>query len=161
MYVVQRGIFSGLAETGEDRVVDIIATYLNSPQSYSTLRRVAAAGMWTLGRNKHLYSEDARQRAVTALCNAIEHDNWAPVRTVSALGLMALGEKRAISTLERTAIHELESFAQREMRVAAHTLRSGGKDDEQLKSLRKDLDEVREENRKLKEQLSALEARLK
>jgi aminopeptidase N len=47
------------------------------------------------------------------------------------------------------------------MRVAAHTLRSGGKNDEQFTSLRKDLDEMREENRKLKEQLTALEARVK
>jgi aminopeptidase N len=74
---------------------------------------------------------------------------------------MELGEKRAIGVLERTASRELESLPQRQMRLAAHVLRSGGKDDEQLKSLRKDLDEVREENRKLREQLSALEARLK
>lgn len=47
------------------------------------------------------------------------------------------------------------------MRVAAHVLRSGDKSDEQLKQLRSDLDQVREENRKLKEQLGAIEARLK
>jgi aminopeptidase N len=47
------------------------------------------------------------------------------------------------------------------MRVAAHVLRTGDKSDEQLKQLRQDLDEVREENRKLKEQLGALEARVK
>jgi aminopeptidase N len=161
MNVLQRGIFNGMAETGEDRVVDTIATYLNSPTSYPTLRRAAAAGLGTVGRNKHLYSEEARQRAVTALCNAIEHDTWEPVRAGCAWALMELGEKRAIGVLEHTASRELESLPQRQMRMAAHVLRSGGKDEEQLKSLRKDLDEVREENRKLREQLSALEARLK
>jgi aminopeptidase N len=161
MYVVQRGILSGLAETGEDRVVDTIAAYLSSPQSYPTLRSAAVAGMRTVGHNKHLYSEDARQRAVTALSNALEHDSWEPVRAGAAWALMALSEKRAIGTLEAAASRELESFVQRAMRVAAHTLRSSGKDDEQLKSLRKDLDELREENRKLKEQLGALEARLR
>jgi aminopeptidase N len=161
MNVVQRGVFNGMTETGEDRVVDTIATYLNSPTSYPTLRRAAAAGLWTLGRNKHLYSEEAWQRAVTALCNAIEHDSWQPVRAVCAWALMEFGEKRAIGVLERTASRELESFPQRQMRLAVHVLRSGGKDEEQLKSLRKDLDEVREENRKLREQLSTLEARLK
>ncbi len=161
MSVVQRGIFSGLGETGEERVVDTIAAYLNNPQSYPTLRSAAVAGLRTVGHNKHLYSEGARQRAVTALSNALEHDSWEPVRAGAAWTLMELGEKRAIGTLETTASRELESFAQRAMRVAAHTLRSRGKDDEQLKSLRKDLDEVREENRKLKEQLGALEARLK
>ena len=47
------------------------------------------------------------------------------------------------------------------MRLAAHTLRTVDKADEQLKQLRKDLDLVREENRKLREQLGALEARIK
>jgi predicted nucleic acid-binding Zn-ribbon protein len=40
-------------------------------------------------------------------------------------------------------------------------LRSVGKDDEQIKQLRSDLDSVREENRKLREQLSEILARLK
>ena len=47
------------------------------------------------------------------------------------------------------------------MRVAAYVLRTGDKTDEQLKQLRKDLDQVREDNRKQKEQLEALEARVK
>ena len=74
---------------------------------------------------------------------------------------MSLGEKRAIGILERVASHELETRAQREMRVAAHALRTGDKSEEQLKLLRKDLDQVREEYRKLKEQLGAIEARIK
>jgi aminopeptidase N len=158
---VQRGIFTGLAATGEDRVIDVMADYLMNTQHHPTLRSAAGAGLWAVGRNKHLYSEAAKQRAVTALCNAVSHDSWAPVRRVASSALMALGEKRAIDVLGRTAARELESFAQRQMRVAAHTLRSGGKNDEQFTSLRKDLDEMREENRKLKEQLTALEARVK
>ena len=74
---------------------------------------------------------------------------------------MALGEKRAIGVLERAARAELESRTRRYMRVALHALRAGDKTDEQLKQLRKDLDQVREENRKLKEQVEALEARMK
>jgi aminopeptidase N len=161
MNFVQRGIFSGLGATGEDRVVDIMAGYLNNAENYPMLRRAAGAGLAALGRNQHLYSEEARQRAATALCNAVEHDSWAPARMISALALQALGEKRAIGVLEQVAASELDSGAQRYMRVAAHVLRSGDKSDEQFKQLRKDLDEVREENRKLREQLGALEARVK
>jgi hypothetical protein len=40
-------------------------------------------------------------------------------------------------------------------------LRTSAKGDEQYKQLRKDLDEMREENRSLREQLAAIEARLK
>ena len=158
---VQGGLFRGLAATGEDRVVEIIAPYLNDATRHPTLRRAAASGLWAVGHNRHLYSEEARQRAVTALLNAVEHDSWSSVRNLSAVALMQFGEKRAIGTLEGAASRELDSHAQRSMRAAAHVLRSGDKTDEQLKQLRKDLDAVREENRKLKEQLGALEARVK
>ncbi|HYT35186.1 MAG TPA: hypothetical protein VEL69_09130, partial [Ktedonobacteraceae bacterium] len=144
-----------------ERAVDILAAYLDDSNRPITLRLAASSGMMTLGKNRHLYSEEARQRAVTALCHAVEHDHWEPVRAVSSLALMSLGEKRAIGILERVASHELETRAQREMRVAAHALRTGDKSEEQLKLLRKDLDQVREENRKLKEQLGAIEARIK
>ena len=169
MNIVQRGIFSGLAATGEDRVVEYLAAYLGathtvdgrSEANHPTMRYAAANGMLTLGENQYLYSEEARQRAVTALIQAVEHDTWEPVRAISARALMSLGEKRAISILERVSIHELESRVQRDMRVAAQALRTANKTDEQLKQLRKDLDQVREENRKQKEQLESLEARVK
>ncbi len=169
MNFVQRGILRGLAASGEDRVIDYIAGYLGETRAvdgrreanHPTLRAAAANSLETLGQNRHLYSEDARQRAVTALGDAIEHDSWEPVRGVSALALMFLGEKRAVGVLERVASHELESWPQRVMRLSAHALRTGDKSDEQLKQLRKDLDQVREENRKLKDQLGALEARVK
>jgi aminopeptidase N len=161
MNIVQRAIFSGLAATGDARVVEAIAPYLTNPNNHPTLRRAAAAGLSAISQYRHLYSEEARQRAVTALCEALEHDTWEPTRSVAAAGLMGLGEKRAIGVLERAASHELDDGVQRRMRVAAHALRTGDKSEEQLQQLRKDLDEVREENRKLKDQLGSLEARLK
>ncbi len=161
MAFVQRGVFRGLAATGEDRVVDIISSYLDDENRPLLLRFTAAIGMRTLGQERYRYSEEARQRAVTVLSQALEHDHWEPIRAISAAALMFLGEKRAIDVLERVASHELETRAQREMRLAAQSLRTGDKTDEQLKQLRKDLDEMREENRKLREQLSSLEARIK
>ncbi len=158
-HCVQRGIFCGIAASGEERAVDLLSSYLGDSNRHIMLRLAASEGLTTLAENRYLYSEEARQRAVTALCHAVEHDHWEPVRAVSALALMSLGEKRAISVLERVASHELETRAQRDMRVAAHALRTGDKSEEQLKLLRKDLDQVREESRKLKEQLGAIEAR--
>ncbi|MFL5625035.1 MAG: M1 family aminopeptidase [Ktedonobacteraceae bacterium] len=160
-YVRQRGIFRGLAATGEDRVVEILAAHLGNASLHPHMRLWAANGLGALGSNRHLYSEEARQRAVTALSKAIEHDSWGPVRAASARALQELGEKRAIEVLERVASRETETRALRDMRAAAQALRSGDKADEQIKQLRKDLDQVREENRKLKEQLGALEARIK
>ncbi len=158
---VQRGIFAGLGYSGDNSVVDIMAGYLRNSQSYPTLRVAAANGLWTVGRNRIEYSEDARQRAVTALCDAVEYDTWAPVRMYAGMALASYNDKRAIASLERAASRELDSSVQRQMRLSIHALRSSDKDDEQFKGLRKDLDEMREENRKLKEQLTALEARIK
>jgi aminopeptidase N len=160
MNAVERGICVGLGESGEDRAVDAIASYLNNSSHALMLRYSAVAGLLAVGRNRYLYSEEARQRAVTALESAVEHDTWEPVRGLAAKALASLGEKRAIAVLEQSASHELSSGAQRSMRVAAYKLSTGEKSDEQIKQLRNDLDEVREENRKLKEQLDMLEARV-
>jgi aminopeptidase N len=158
---VERGIFNGLGESGEDRIIDAIASYLLNSANYITLRLGAIAGLLTVGRNRYLYSEEARQRAVTALTNAVEHDTWEPPRSLAADALAVLGEKRAIDVLERSASHELSSGVQRHMRVAVQKLRMVDESDEQIKQLRKDLDEVRQESRKLRERLEALETRLK
>ena len=83
------------------------------------------------------------------------------MRASASRALAVLGEKRAISVLERSAGHELSSGVQRQMRLAAYELRMGNKSDEQIKQLREDLDAVREENRRLKEQFGALKARVK
>lgn len=161
MGFVQRGIFQGLAQSGDDRAVSILASYITDENRPLMLRFGAAIGMATIGGNHYLYSEEARQRAVTALVQALEHDHWETIRAIAARALMAFGEKRAIEPLERIASHELGTRAQRGMRQAALTLRGGDKTDDQLKQLRKDLDEMREENRQLKEQVGALEARVK
>ncbi|HEY4036891.1 MAG TPA: M1 family aminopeptidase [Ktedonobacteraceae bacterium] len=160
MDFVQRGIFRGLALTGKDDVIDILTGYLNNSLNHLLRRRGAAMGLMYVGNNRHLYSEEARQRAVTALCYAVEHDSWAPTRSVCAMALSSLGEKRAISVLERVAETELDDGVLRTVRVANHTLRTSDKSEEQFKQLRKDLDEVREENRKLRDQLGAIAARL-
>jgi aminopeptidase N len=161
MSFVQRGVFKGLGMTGDDRAIDILSLYVENANRPLMLRYGAAMGMNVVGENRYLYSEAARQRAVTALIAAIEHDPWAPVRAISAMALMSLGEKRAINVLEQSADRDLDSRTQRSMHAAAHALRSGDKTDEQLQQLRGDLDELREENRTLKEQLGSLEARVR
>ena len=160
-YIVQRGILSGLGESGEDSVVETMAKILRDPHSYPTYRSGAAVGLWAVGRNRIQYSEAARDAAVTALCNAVEYDSWAPVRIMAALALPTFRDKRAIAPLERAASRELESRGERQMLLAIQALRDDSKEDEQVKDLRKDLDEIREENRKLKEQMAGLEARMK
>ena len=160
LYIVHSGIFTGMGASGDERVVDTLCQYLGDKTNYVTLRRYAAAGLGTVGSNKFLYSEEVRQRAVTALCQAVEHDSWAPTRTAAARALLAFGEKRAIPVLERAAEKDLDESVKRVSLSVAVALKSADGSEEQLKQLRKDLEEIREENRKLRERLSALDARL-
>ncbi len=160
IHIVQRGIFAGLGASGEDRVVDQIASYLNDPHSAPTLRFAAVGGLGSVGRRYIEYGEAARQRAVDALCAVIEHDTWYFVRLAAAMALTSFNDKRAIESLERVAGHELHPSVRRQLRVSAYALRSSNGDDEQFKVLRKDLNELREENRKLKSQLDDLSARI-
>ena len=161
MSVVQRAIFRGLGCSGEDRVVDILAAYLNNTTNALYLRLGAAQGLLQAGSNPHLYSEAARQRAVHALSESVKHDTWGPARAAGARALATFGDRSAIAALEQASVPELDDGVKRAMRVAAHTLRTTSKTEEQYKQLRKDLDEMREENRTLREQLASIDARLK
>jgi aminopeptidase N len=158
---VQGGIFRGLGYSGVDSVIETMTTYARDEHNHPTLMRAALGGLVIVGQQKYLYSEQARQRAVATLIDTVEHDSWSPARGAAARALAEFGEKRAIPVLTRLAENELDAGVQRLFLVVARTLSSSGKEDEQLKQLRHDLDEVREENRKLREQLGAIEVRLK
>ncbi|GCE10166.1 M1 family aminopeptidase [Tengunoibacter tsumagoiensis] len=160
-YYIHRSIAAGLGATGEEKAVAILTRALYNSENYPSLRMAAALGLQAVGSNRLLYSEEVRKQAVTALSHAVQHDSWSPARQASAAALMSLGDASVAGLLDTTAKSELDDGAKRRMRLAAHNLRQNKKDDEQLKLLRKDLDDVREENRKLKEQLAAIEARLK
>lgn len=158
---VQNGIFQGLGESGEERAIDIIAMHLRDTQQRPTFRTAAVQGMFAVANNRYLYSEEARQRAANALIQTVEHDTWHVARLFAAVALRILGEKRALATIERAANSEANTRAQRVMQLAAHRLAQADKPDEQFKQLRQDIDQMREENRKLKEQLGLLETKLK
>ena len=160
-HVVQRGIFQGLGASGEEDAIAVIISNMSNPRRSPLFRVAAIGGMFALAENRYHYSDEVRQRAVTALCHVVEHESWQMARAMAAFALLSLGEKRAIPALERAASRELETRVQRTMQRAAQRLSTVDKSDEQLKQLRQDLDLVREENRKLKEQLTALEARVK
>ncbi|WP_376793491.1 M1 family aminopeptidase [Thermogemmatispora sp.] len=157
---VQQGIFRGLACSGDERAIPLILDYLDPNRQPPLWRLAAAHGLQTLAQERHLYPEPAWQQAVTRLCEAVEHDPWEAVRQRAAVALQLFGDRRAIPALERAAARELNTSTLRTMRVALHMLRSGGETGEQLGLLRQDLETLREENRRLKEQLAALETRL-
>src|SRR5436190_1040895 len=108
MSYVQRGIFRGLGQSGEESAIGILVSYLSNSHNTVYLRLGAAVGLLQVGNHVHLYSEAARQRAVNALCEAVQHDTWEPTRAACARALAAFGDKRALSALERATKVELD-----------------------------------------------------
>ena len=74
--------------------------------------------------------------------------------------LETLKDSQAVPALLRTAERDLDGRVQRRAREAAQALRQGSSTSDEVRKLRSDLDGAVEDNRKLKDRLEKLEARL-
>ncbi|MGZ3667567.1 MAG: hypothetical protein ACXVDA_24145, partial [Ktedonobacterales bacterium] len=74
--------------------------------------------------------------------------------------LAAWGGQRAIAALEQVVRSSVAQRAVRTAREAIRTLQRGAGAGDEVRTLRQDLDTLREENRSLKERLTHLEARV-
>ncbi len=155
---IRANVLRGLAALGEPRVAGVLAEWVGQSKPMQA-RAAAADALGTLGKDHRLDSGEARGQIVTALLAALE-DPWPPVRRAAARALGALGEQSALAALDRMAAAELDGTLVRAARLAARDIRQGKAAGDELKQLHHDLDEVRNDNRKLRERLEALEARL-
>ncbi len=78
----------------------------------------------------------------------------------SDLALRELGDPEALPAIERAIDSELESRVQRMLRLAAYRLHSGKPGEGEIRKVRRDVEDLRDENRKLRDRLAVLEARL-
>ncbi len=94
-----------------------------------------------------------------ALIAALE-DPWEPTVRVSTEAVAAWGDVRAIPALERVAGTATGEHLVRAARLAALRLRQRRTPTDEARQLRTDLEALREENRKLRDQVTGIEARL-
>jgi aminopeptidase N len=154
---IRRGVFQGLGKTRDPRAVTILTTWLTDRTRPMQARQGAVSGLDAIG--PYLPEGSAERRdALDALIAGLE-DPWIMTRLAATRALRTYGATRAIPALEALVDRELESRVVRAARVTLQSLREGRGHDEALRRLRGDLDELREENRKLRDRLSALEAR--
>jgi aminopeptidase N len=155
---IRTGVFSGLGDLGEPRVVDVVTQWLLDRTKPMDVRQAAAAGLRTLAATRRLEPGEAHARAVDAACAALD-DPWEMV-VFGALGaLAAFGDPRAIPAVRRYIDRSLDNRGVRVARETLAAIQRGQARDQEARRLRTDLDEVREESRKLRERLAALEAR--
>ena len=67
----------------------------------------------------------------------------------------SLGDERFLPALDRLAVEAFDGRVRRDAAEAAARIRKGGKVPAQVRSLRNDIDELREEQRRLQEKIEA------
>jgi aminopeptidase N len=148
--VVEGGAARGLAELGELRALDPLlqATALGKDDG---LRRTAAAALARLGE----LVPDARTRAVDRL-NELVDDRSFLVRIAAVAAAESLEDPRLIPALERISISAVDGRLRRKAAEAAIRIREAQKVPTQVSALRSDLDSLREDYRKLQDQIETL-----
>src|SRR5262249_4177128 len=122
-------------------------------------RAAAAAGLRGLAGTKRIDPGAVQTRIVEALIAALD-DPWEMVviNAVSALGLW--GDTRAVPPLRRLLDRTVDERIGRGAREVIRRLDQGKTREQEPRQLRNDVDELREHNRQLREQLQRLEAQV-
>lgn len=155
---IRGGVFAGLGELGAARVVDVLARWTTDRSKPMDARAAAARGLGVLASTRRIDPGEAQTRAVDALITALD-DPWTLTQFAACMGLAEWGEARAIPAIEVLAARATDESVVRVARTAIQRLRRGTTASDETRRLRHDLDELREENRKLRERLDAIEAR--
>ncbi len=122
-------------------------------------RAMAAHGLVVLARTHRVESREVETAAVNALIAALD-DPWELVQRNAILGLREWGDPHAIPALERMMAATPDERGVRLARQTILRLKRGRHAGQETQKLRGDLEEMREENRKLRARLEALEARM-
>jgi aminopeptidase N len=155
--IIRDGVFHGLAALGDPKAAPVLVGWLDRAKPIQA-RAAAARAIGALASDHRLDSGEARQQMAQGLVGALD-DPWPPVRGSAARALGSMRETSALGALDQMASRELDGVFVRAARQAARTIREGEKPADEVRQLRNEFDEIKEENRKLRERLETLEAR--
>lgn len=182
-YFVQSAALSSLGKTRDPRAFDVLASALSVSSWNGTVESGAARGLAELGdthatdlliaATKPGKEEALRRAALTALARSgemIESDRTRIAEAVvellddpmflvqvSAIGAAEkLADRRFLPVLDRLAQSGFDGRIRRDAAEAAISIRESQKVPAQVSGLRTDLDALREEQRKLQEQIEAI-----
>jgi len=147
---VESGAVAGLAELADARAMTPILNACR-PECSEGLRRAATAA---LGRIAMLV-ESERVRAVDAIERLLDDPTF-PVAMNAVAAAEAVSDVRLLPALERVAEQAFDGRLRRDAMEAALRVRKSSRVPAQLKILREDVDVLREEQRRLQEQIEAI-----
>jgi aminopeptidase N len=147
---VEGGAVQGLAELADARSMPVVLGAVR-PESSEGLRRAAVNAIARIGQ----LVESERTNAVDALERHLNDESFS-VALHAIEAAESLGDARLIGALERTAATAVDGRLRRHAAEAAIRIRKESKTPSQVTMLRDDIDELRQQQRRLQEQIEAL-----
>lgn len=152
---VRTGCIDGLVELRDPRGLALLERALKYGAPTQS-RRWAAIGIGRLAKHLPDHADAAGDHLVPYL-----KDPDYRVRAMSANALREIGDPAHAGALDDMARRELDGRGVRAARLASQELRKGGATAEETQALRKEFEEMRLENSRLKDRLAKLEAAAK
>ncbi len=146
--VVESGAVRGLAELADSRALPIVLEALH-PRESDGLRAAATSALGRIGA----LVEDERTRVVDELEQLLDDPSF-PVAQEAIATAETLGDPRLLSAFERLSAQAFDGRLRRDAMEAAIRVRKGAKVPAQVTALRDDINELRQEQRRLQEQIS-------
>lgn len=147
---VESGAARGLAELADARAIPLLIDAAR-PRSDESLRRAAVGAIARLGQ----LVESERSRAVAALEDLVD-DTDIHVQLAALRAAESLGDVRLLPALERLTGTAFDGRTRRTAQEAAIRVRESSKVPAQVAGMRDDINELREDHRKLQEKIEAL-----
>jgi aminopeptidase N len=147
---VEAGAVLGLAELADARAMGPIVDALRLERSEG-LRRAAATALSRIGA----LVEEERTRVVDELEARFDDPNFM-VALDAIIAAESLSDVRLLPGLDRIAQQAVDGRMRRDAMEAAIRIRAAAKIPAQVKGMREDIDELREDQRRLQEKIEAL-----
>jgi aminopeptidase N len=147
---VEAGALRGLAELADARALPVVLAAAE-PQHDEGLRRAAMAAMGRIGE----LVESERTYAVTALDRWLD-DELFLVQLAAIAAAESLGDARLLGSLDRLTHAAFDGRVRRDAAEAAVRIREAVKVPGHVSAVRTDIDEIREEQRKIQEKIEAI-----
>lgn len=159
MEIVTDGVAQGLGYSATPAAAELLAKTLIDQGNPMLVRSAAALGLRALITTHRLDPQSPTHITVREALVAALRDPWIRARLFAPLALKGLDDPAALPALEAHIDGEIEGRAKRYLRDAAHSLRKGKKGAADIHRLRRDLEEMREDNRKLRDRMTVVETK--
>ncbi|HKZ48552.1 MAG TPA: M1 family metallopeptidase [Thermoplasmata archaeon] len=153
-HVLDRAVLAGLPEFKEEKAIDFLVPYLG-PKHPAIVRETACAALARLG---DLF-EKRRDEVRKALTPLLREGDFR-VRRGAASALAALGDPAAIDDLSKVEQFDPHGMIRRQARRSIKAISEKRTNEAKRSETQKDLEGIRDENRKLQQRLAKVEAQV-